>query len=122
MSGTSFWKARERTCGKEIHVEIDDENGTILNLEACPLCGAKPLYVDFIEQLEQLPDEVEATAAAIALAEEHGLDLREIEPTGKNGKVIFIDVLKAVLAVEEAAQDDESDGAESKESGEEGGK
>ena len=118
MSSTSFWRARERTCGKEINVEIDDENGTILKPEACPRCGAKPLTVDFIEQL---PDEVEATTAAIDLAEKHGIDLLSIEPTGKNGKVIFIDVLKAVLAVEEAAQDDESDGAESNESGEAGG-
>ncbi len=118
MSSTSFWKARDRVCGKEIHVEIDDENGTILKPEACPRCEAKPLYVDFIEQL---PDEVEATTAAIALAEEHEIDIRDIDPTGKNGKVIFIDVLKAVLAVEEAAQDDESDGAESNESGEAGG-
>lgn len=115
---TSRWRARDRVCGKEIRIEIDDEDGTIQRLEACPRCGAKPLYVDFIEQL---PDDIEATTAALALAEEHGIDLREIEPTGKNGKVIFIDVLKAVLAVEEAAQDDESDGAESNESGEAGG-
>lgn len=118
---TSNWKARERTCGKEIKVEIDDENGTILKPESCPYCEAKPFYVDFIEQIEEWED-VEVTTAAFEFAEEHGIDLSEIEPTGKNGAIIYIDVVKAFIAARDAAQDDESGGADSKEQGEAGEK
>ncbi len=46
-------------------------------------------------------DDVEITDAARELAEEHGLDLSEIEGTGKEGRILKSDVDKAIKARDE---------------------
>lgn len=40
--------------------------------------------------------EVDATDAAVQLAEEHGIDLTEVEGTGSGGRVILADIQKLV--------------------------
>lgn len=43
-----------------------------------------------------IPSEIVATDSAIELAAEHGIDLSEIEGSGADGKIIKVDVAKAV--------------------------
>lgn len=51
--------------------------------------------------------EVPATDAAVALADEHGVDLSTVEPSGASGQVIVADV-KAAVADPPPASSDES--------------
>jgi pyruvate/2-oxoglutarate dehydrogenase complex dihydrolipoamide acyltransferase (E2) component len=48
------------------------------------------------EELDELSDEIDleeyATADAIALAAEHGIDLLDVEGTGKDGRILVRDV------------------------------
>jgi len=41
---------------------------------------------------EKTPGEVDATAAAVDLADEHGLDLSQIDGSGKAGRILKADV------------------------------
>lgn len=50
---------------------------------------------DQLRQVDEAPD-VDATEAAVAAADEYGVDLTEIEGTGKNGRVIEPDVQDAI--------------------------
>jgi pyruvate/2-oxoglutarate dehydrogenase complex dihydrolipoamide acyltransferase (E2) component len=50
-----------------------------------------------LEIEEIAPDAPVATEAAMALAAEHGVDLREVEGTGEDGRVLVADV-EAVLS------------------------
>lgn len=52
--------------------------------------------VEAVEPVEETKPEVPVTDAALALAEEHGLDLDLIEGTGKDGKITIGDVRAAL--------------------------
>jgi len=63
-------------------------------------------------------EEIDATDAAAELAAEHGVDLADVEGTGKEGRVLKSDVGSAVEALEdEKAADDEESGADAEEPG-----
>lgn len=97
-----IWNARERVCGAEI--EVDFENGIVLGPTACPNCGVSPFYVDLTERIEigKMPGGVvEASADARDFAEQYGIDLSEIKPSGKNDTIILNDVAGAFAASEE---------------------
>lgn len=46
-------------------------------------------------EAEAADQEVAATPAAVAAADEHGVDLTEVEGTGADGKVVKADVVEA---------------------------
>lgn len=46
----------------------------------------------WIEPLEDVADEIDATDAARELADEHGIDLAEVEGTGADGRIVIGDI------------------------------
>lgn len=54
-----------------------------------------------VEDKQEEPKAVEPTDAAKALAEEHNIDLNDVEGTGQDGRITKDDVLKAINDREE---------------------
>jgi len=52
----------------------------------------------FTVRLDDLPEEkdIDATAAAVTLAEKHGVDLRNVTGTGQDGRILLNDVRAAI--------------------------
>lgn len=69
------------------------------------------------EEIDEAPEEVDATSAAEELAAEHGVDLAGVEGTGKDGRVLKSDVQAAVDEAEETAPAEEEDEAEDRDAG-----
>ena len=68
--------------------------------EAVPATPEPPVVpevaTDVAAPVEDVPTPVAATDAAVALADEHGVDLTQVEPTGASGQVIVADVKAAI--------------------------
>jgi pyruvate/2-oxoglutarate dehydrogenase complex dihydrolipoamide acyltransferase (E2) component len=97
VAGREFTKAGEVLA--EGHINEEMRRSPLLEIEEiAPTAGGSDDPAD-VEQttLDQAPDAPVATEAAMALAAEHGVDLREVEGTGEDGRVLVADV-EAVLS------------------------
>lgn len=86
------------TAGRRVHVELRGTRDAERRFPNIP-----PLNVSRVDGLllsgdVTLPIEPPATDAARALAEEHGIDLATVVPTGANGDIICWDVVPLVKA------------------------
>jgi pyruvate/2-oxoglutarate dehydrogenase complex dihydrolipoamide acyltransferase (E2) component len=100
VAGREFTKAGEVLA--EGHINEEMRRSPLLEIEEiapdAPVAVGSDDPAD-VEQttLDQAPDAPVATEAAMALAAEHGVDLREVEGTGEDGRVLVADV-EAVLS------------------------
>lgn len=78
--------------------DLITDRGVITSVEEPVFLHATP---DPDQADEEDEVEADATDAAEALAEEHGIDLAEITGTGANGRILLADVQAAVAAKEE---------------------
>jgi len=81
-------RCRCRRCGNESVIDIGAQKvGVVITY------SADEFYLEHLkEALTVSTDDVDATEAAVKLAEEHGVDLTKIEGSGKDGRITKGDV------------------------------
>jgi len=75
--------------------------GDVIDVTADELAAFGDKFVVIEERPEPEPEpeieeDVDATASAIELAKEHGIDLYAIQGSGKDGRILKVDVVEAV--------------------------
>ena len=105
MEFSEVWRARCRTCGNDAQV-VEVTGGALAGPQHCGQCGRNMQATAWgCDLCEFIKLSVPASDAAIALADEHAIDLRTVTGTGQEGFIRVADVRAAIKEVESAIPD-----------------